>query len=759
MPVQTNAFTYWVEAFSFAGIPFIHILMKYVACSIGLMAAVLSAMPALPARASDAPRVLLSEINWAGSPRSTADEWFELANLDDVPVDVGGWVVNGVATSGQAISLAAGTIIPARGTLVIANYDVGENSTLSVTPDLITTAVSIPNRALNILIAMSDGTVVDQYIDSGTPDYGDSVTFASVERDLATNMWATASASTNLADDQPGSPGVALFPSPTPDLSPALVETATTTVTPTNDDVVTETDVPTIPTEEMLIEETPSAPVPEEPVTTEEVVTPEVIAIPEEETVEEIPAVEPVYVPVEEPTLEPIAIPEPEIVPTPEPEPTPAPTTLPEAADPVVVTLPAIAITGNVILSELVSDPDEGNEWVEIVNTDVEPIDLTGWYITDASGKATNVGEVTLSPGAFHVIESPLGKLNNDGDLVTLFTRNSVIVDTVTYTKDTAPHKGESLAWNGTTWATASPTPNAANAFPVPKAEEIVEVSYAPPSSDNTPAPILVENDAPLANAPALEAPARVSIVATAAPGKQDTQKVTTAKTASKRSSKSSAATSARTVTSLEHANEGERVQYTGTLIATPGTFGSQIAVLDGAVLYLHNADWPALALNDVVRVEGTVSVSRGEKRIKVTADSIVVTGQSLAEPLTYAAARTTSLVTVRGTVVSRTRDTITLDIDGHQLDVRATDATGISWSSMNTATYAITGVYRIIDGTPVLMPRSPEDVVAITETISAPTAVIPHATARPWMGAGLLTSSAGALGYWFLRSRSLLTA
>lgn len=170
-----------------------------------------SAFQPLPASATSgvsAPHVLLSEINWAGSALSNSDEWLELYNQGSTAVDLSGWVITGVATKGEAISLAENTHIDAGGTLLISNFDLeSTRTTLNVVPSLATSALSLANTNSTVMLAMPDGTVVDE-VSYTSPEFGSSSPKASMERNLTDLTWATASISLGLNDQsQLGTPG------------------------------------------------------------------------------------------------------------------------------------------------------------------------------------------------------------------------------------------------------------------------------------------------------------------------------------------------------------------------------------------------------------------------------------------------------------------------------------------------------------------------------------------------------------------------
>lgn len=773
--------------------------MKYVVCRIGLLAAVVSFVSPLPARAAEPPRVVISEINWGGSARSTADEWIELANIGESSVDVGGWVVSGVASSGGAISLAAGTQLAAGDALLVANYAMSDSSTLAIAPDLVTTAVSLANHALNILLILPDGTVVDSAIDAGDLEFGSSQTFASMERDLITMSWHTATESVNLLDEQLGSPGSI-------DVSVAVTETSQVTGEEIPEAITEEAVVPDELTQEVpttSAEATTETSAEEPEVTMEETSeivegTPVIVNVPIEETPTTVTEGAPTEAPIDEPEpifVEPVienpvveeipvdepVVTEPEIPAENEEEvieraieepPINTPVEYVPAESVFIAPESAIPRIGKVLLSEFVSSPTEGEEWIEVVNADAITIDVTGWTVADASGKTTVLPSATLAPGEYLVVMKPLGKLNNDGDTITLRNSTNDIVDTVIYTKDNAPGASESLGWDGDAWTlSAALTPNATNSFPAVEivTTEIIDVTSAEeiyadsntesPEGSDVPTDALNSKDVTAINNGT--APEKVTIVANAAAPAAKSTNSSAAKKSSSASSKTSArkvtAPSFRTVTSLDGVAIDEHVEYTGTLIALPGTFGNQVAVLDGAMLYMYSAEWPALQLGDVVHVTGIISESRGEKRIKVAADALTVTGHVdlIAAPL--ANSYSPALVNVVGRILGRESDTLTIDMDGKTVTVRAVDNSGVTWSGLTTARIAVTGVVRTINGERILMPRTVDDVQFLQEeTISAAPSSPTPINARPWVGAGLLTSSGGALGYWFLRSRRL---
>ena len=130
----------------------------------------------LPATVRAGGGVFLSEVAWAGSSLSSADEWLELYNPGETPVDLSGWRIEGAATAGAALSIPSGSKIGAHGTFLIANYPADDaKSTLTAPPDWVTTGVALPNSNLRLVLKDAWGAVVDEAgSGSSTPPAGSS---------------------------------------------------------------------------------------------------------------------------------------------------------------------------------------------------------------------------------------------------------------------------------------------------------------------------------------------------------------------------------------------------------------------------------------------------------------------------------------------------------------------------------------------------------------------------------------------------------
>jgi len=83
--------------------------------------------------------VVINELMWMGSAGNTADEWLEIRNMTDSPVNLSGWQLTKKLTTDGTEALmftfSAGTTISANGFLLISEFDKA-NSGINVDPDL-----------------------------------------------------------------------------------------------------------------------------------------------------------------------------------------------------------------------------------------------------------------------------------------------------------------------------------------------------------------------------------------------------------------------------------------------------------------------------------------------------------------------------------------------------------------------------------------------------------------------------------------------
>jgi DNA/RNA endonuclease YhcR with UshA esterase domain len=122
--------------------------------------------------------------------------------------------------------------------------------------------------------------------------------------------------------------------------------------------------------------------------------------------------------------------------PTPTP-PSPTPPTSGTQPSPAPVatnqTPPITARAGDIIISEFVSDPTDGEvEFIELQNRTGASIDISGWRIEDG-GSTKTILTGSIASMAFFVIEKPKGTLNNSGDAIIIFDKGNREIDRVSF--------------------------------------------------------------------------------------------------------------------------------------------------------------------------------------------------------------------------------------------------------------------------------------------------------------------------------------
>ncbi len=413
-----------------------------------MIAALTFTLPLSAVAASTPPRVVISEVNWAGSSISNADEWLELQNLEGETIDLSGWSIAGAGASGAALTLPAGASIHSGETYLISNYDAA-HSALAVEPDFVTTSVSLSNAALQLTLKTNEGLVADTVGDGKAPSAGSSqAPFASMVK--TSDRWATATTSKNFdAGAQAlGTPGVADIAVATPQVEavpiveveaePDLAPITSPSVDPIYETEAVDADPATTSIMEVVAEAVMGTST-GEPSTSEEVI--QIDSVPEEEE-----------------------------------------TTTTENDTPTNTPVPATYAVGDLLINEIMSNPASGEEWVEVYNPYDNVIPLDGWKLTEAGG--TSVSLSGLIGEESFVIAEFKNKLNNDGDTVMLSDPNGVVIDEIQFGENgeaEAPGKGYSLArtQNGEFVVTITPTPLELNRIEEPavekKQEKVVE--------------------------------------------------------------------------------------------------------------------------------------------------------------------------------------------------------------------------------------------------------------------------------------------
>ncbi len=143
-------------------------------------------------------------------------------------------------------------------------------------------------------------------------------------------------------------------------------------------------------------------------------------------------------------------------------------TPIPEVSPPIDEGDAVFPEVGDIFLSEIMSNPLEGDEWVELFSSAIEKIYVGGMGIYDEKGKIFTIPIGTVvEPGEFLVISGWKNKLNNDGDSVSVRLIDESIISEVDHFPSL--EKGVSWAFDGQGFKkTGSPTPGQENVFTTP---------------------------------------------------------------------------------------------------------------------------------------------------------------------------------------------------------------------------------------------------------------------------------------------------
>ncbi len=104
--------------------------------------------------------IVINELAWSGSNSSSTDEWIELRNTTNHPINITGYELTKNTGTETLMLKIPSNIIPARGLFLISN-NAASNSVLGTNPDLVDTAVSLSNTKLQIKLYNGNFSVAD----------------------------------------------------------------------------------------------------------------------------------------------------------------------------------------------------------------------------------------------------------------------------------------------------------------------------------------------------------------------------------------------------------------------------------------------------------------------------------------------------------------------------------------------------------------------------------------------------------------------
>ncbi len=108
--------------------------------------------------------VIINEVMWMGSVKSSVDEWVELRNVTGQDIDLSGFVLENGGDSGNPnLIIPPGKVILANSYFLIANYaETNSKSALNAVVDWVTNDISLANDGEQLTLRNAAGVIIDQ---------------------------------------------------------------------------------------------------------------------------------------------------------------------------------------------------------------------------------------------------------------------------------------------------------------------------------------------------------------------------------------------------------------------------------------------------------------------------------------------------------------------------------------------------------------------------------------------------------------------
>ena len=343
------------------------------------------------------------------------------------------------------------------------------------------------------------------------------------------------------------------------------------------------------------------------------------------------------------------------------------------------ITITKRTYVDHVAINEFLVNPtgsDADNEFIELINTSDDEVDIGGWQLDDKEGGSSTYtipSDTKLSGRgilSFPRTETKIA-LNNSGDTVRLLDPESATKFSYTYS-GAVPEGQSHNRENDTFTLSTTPTPGEANKITSPPAddEEDEEATPSPTPSDG-----------------AVGGATIVSV----------------------------------SLADVRKQRGGTAITTEGVVSAPPGVFGDTSIYIAGSgiQIYFRQGEYPTLALGDTITVTGTMTSSLGEARIKIAAATDVVMKSHGTPPQPHAVSTGEigerlegSLVLIQGTVTKTSGATFYVDDGSGEIKVFIKSATGIDKPRMRRGNLVtIIGVVSQTTTGYRVLPRFQDDV------------------------------------------------
>lgn len=435
--------------------------------------------------------------------------------------------------------------------------------------------------------------------------------------------------------------------------------------------------------------------------------------------------------------------------------------------------------TTKIIINELLPNPkgsDTQGEYLEIKNLSANQIDLKDWVLTNSAGTKFKIKDGVILANGFLLLKrstSNISLKNTGEEIVKLMNPAGTTVDQVKYLgsveEDTSYSRKADNTWE---W-TAKMTPNAENIFLTKNLPPQVVVEFkseiltgetavfdASDSVDPEGGILSFiwstgdeEKTGEIVNFVFDRAGKRVINLKVVDDNKNIVEKklqVTVVRDESESGSSSTSSTTSQKTTTfaksskalhavilsldkIKNSNIGDIARVKGQVAVLPGILGTQyFYIIDetsgaGVQIYSFKKDFPVLAVGDEIAVNGEVSESRGEKRIKTKTKADIKkisTGKNL-EPQKLVISdldedSVGALVQVQGEVTEVKGTNIYLDDGSNEIKVYFKSGAGIDSKMFKLGEmWQATGLVALDKDGVQLLPRVADDLEKISEATS----------------------------------------